>query len=221
MMNSLHRSEIVKHLIIANVIFFVLFCMSASPLNKFFPVLALWYFDAPFFQPWQLITHFFMHGSFMHIFFNMYALYLFGTVLERVWGAKRFMIFYFVTGVVAAVLYNLIGGIEYFMQYGTMFPYKAGILGAGQFIPMIGASGAVFGLLTAFAMLFPNTELRLLFPPIALKAKHFVLIYVGIEIYLSFTSFAGDNIAHFAHVTGALAGFLLVKYWQKTSKTFY
>ncbi len=160
-----------------------------------------------------------MHGSFMHIFFNMYALYLFGTVLERVWGAKRFMIFYFVTGVVAAVLYNLIVGIEYYMQYGTMFPYKAGF--PVQFIPMIGASGAVFGLLTAFAMLFPNTELRLLFPPIALKAKHFVLIYVGIEIYLSFTSFKGDNIAHFAHVTGALVGFLLVKYWQKTSKTFY
>ena len=160
-----------------------------------------------------------MHGSFMHIFFNMYALYLFGTVLERVWGAKRFMIFYFVTGVVAAVLYNLIGGIEYYKQYGTMFPYKAGF--PVQFIPMIGASGAVFGLLTAFAMLFPNTELRLLFPPIALKAKHFVLIYVGIEIYLSFTSFKGDNIAHFAHVTGALVGFLLVKYWQKTSKTFY
>ncbi len=195
--------------------------MSASPLNKFFPVLALWYFDAPFFKPWQLITHFFMHGSFMHIFFNMYALYLFGTVLERVWGAKRFVIFYFVTGIVAAVLYNLIGGIEYYMQYGTMFPYSDGLLNKYQFVPMIGASGAVFGLLTAFGMLFPNTELRLLFPPIALKAKHFVLIYIGIELFLSFKSFDGDNIAHFAHITGALAGFLLVKYWQKTSKTFY
>lgn len=195
--------------------------MGASPLNKFFPVLALWYFDAPFFKPWQLVTHFFMHGSFMHIFFNMYALYLFGTVLEKVWGAKRFVIFYFVTGIVAAVLYNIIGGIEYYLQFGSMLPYSAGNLNASQFVPMIGASGAVFGLLTAFGMLFPNTELRLLFPPIALKAKHFVLIYIGIELFLSFKSFEGDNIAHFAHVTGALSGFLLVKYWQKTSKTFY
>ncbi|MBL6875802.1 MAG: rhomboid family intramembrane serine protease [Chitinophagales bacterium] len=221
MSSSLHQSEVVKHLIIANVIFFVLFCMGASPLHKFFPVLALWYFDAPFFQPWQLITHFFMHGSFMHIFFNMYALYLFGTVLEKVWGAKRFVIFYFVTGTVAAILYNIIGGIEYYLQFGSMFPYTTGALNAYQFAPMIGASGAVFGLLTAFGMLFPNTELRLLFPPIALKAKHFVLIYIGIELFLSFKSFGGDNIAHFAHVTGALSGFMLVKYWQKTSTNFF
>jgi len=122
---------------------------------------------------------------------------------------------------VAAILYNIIGGIEYYLQFGSMFPYTTGALNAYQFAPMIGASGAVFGLLTAFGMLFPNTELRLLFPPIALKAKHFVLIYIGIELFLSFKSFGGDNIAHFAHVTGALSGFMLVKYWQKTSTNFF
>lgn len=222
MNNSLHRSDVVKHIIIANVIFYVLFCdPNMSPFYKLFPVLSLWYFDAPYFQPWQLVTHFFMHGSLMHIFFNMYALYLFGTVLEKVWGAKRFVIFYFVTGVGAAILYNFIGGIEYYMEYGTMFPFKEGIIAARSFVPMVGASGAIFGLLTAFGLLFPNTELRLLFPPITLKAKHFVLIYVGIELFLSFKTFGGDNIAHFAHITGALVGFLIVKYWQKTSKNFY
>lgn len=218
---SLHQSNIVKHLIIINVIFYVLFCIPQSPLNKFFGVLSLWYFDAPFFRPWQLVTHFFMHGSLMHIFFNMYALYLFGTVLEKVWGAKRFLIFYFITGVVAAALYNLINGVEYYLAYGTMLPFTSGDLPYNAFAPMVGASGAVFGLLTAFGMLFPNTELRLLFPPITLKAKHFVLIYVALELFLSFKTFNGDNIAHFAHVSGALAGFILVKYWQKTSKNFY
>ncbi len=221
MNSSLHRSDIVKHLIIANVIFFVLFCIDQSPLHKFFPILALWYFDSPYFQFWQLITHFFMHGDMIHIFFNMYALYLFGTVLERVWGAKRFLIFYFVTGIGASVLYLLIGAIEYHFTIGSAFPYSDGLLTANNFIPMVGASGAIFGLLTAFGTLFPNTQLSLLFPPITLKAKYFVLIYIGIELYLGYKSFAGDNVAHFAHLTGALVGFLLVKFWQRTSSTFY
>ncbi|MCB0536693.1 MAG: rhomboid family intramembrane serine protease [Bacteroidetes bacterium] len=220
MYSSINRTETVKHIIIANVIFFVLFCTDFSPLYKMFPVLSLWYFDSPFFRPWQYITHFFMHGSFMHIFFNMYALYLFGTILEQVWGAKRFIFFYFTTGIIASILYSLVAAIEYQITYGTMFPYSEGIT-SNIYVPMVGASGAIFGLLTAFGMLFPNTELRLLFPPIALKAKYFVLIYIALELWLGFQQFSGDNVAHFAHITGALVGFLLVKYWQKNSKTFY
>lgn len=156
----------------------------------------------------------------MHIFFNMYALYLFGTILEQVWGAKRFIFFYFTTGIIASILYSLVAAIEYQITYGTMFPYSEGIT-SNIYVPMVGASGAIFGLLTAFGMLFPNTELRLLFPPIALKAKYFVLIYIALELWLGFQQFSGDNVAHFAHITGALVGFLLVKYWQKNSKTFY
>jgi len=155
----------------------------------------------------------------MHILFNMYALYLFGTVLEKVWGAKKFLFFYVVTGIVGAILYNFINGIEFYLKLGTFFPYSDGILGGK--VMMLGASGAVFGLLTAFGMLFPNTELKLLLPPITLKAKHFVLIYIGLELFLSFKTFNGDNIAHFAHVSGALVGFLLVKYWQKRGTNFY
>lgn len=163
-----------------------------------------------------------MHGSFIHIFFNMYALFLFGTVLEQVWGAKRFLIFYFATGIIGAILYNVVGGIETYIEFGSAFPYKEGLLSNPSiYVPTVGASGAVFGLLAAFGTLFPNTQLRLLFPPIALKAKYFVLIYIAIELYLGFKSFQGDNIAHFAHISGALVGYLIVKYWQKDRNSFY
>lgn len=223
MNRSIHDSNIVKHIIIANLIFFVLFCADFSPFSKLSPVLALWYVDSPFFKPWQLVTHFFMHGSFMHIFFNMYALYLFGSILEKVWGAKRLVFFYFTTGIFASILYLLVTGLEYYLNPSihSMFPYSDGLVSADYFVPMVGASGAIFGLLTAFGMLFPNTELRLLFPPITLKAKYFVLIYIAIELYLGFQQFAGDNVAHFAHLSGALVGYLIVKYWQKTRNSFY
>lgn len=223
MNRSLYDSNINKHLIIANVLFFILFCGDMSPLNSFGPMLSLWYFDSPNFQVWQLITHFFMHGNLPHIFLNMYALYLFGSILEKVWGPKKYLFFYFTTGILASILYMFVTGIEYYMTpgIGTFFPYSDGILGANEFIPMVGASGAIFGILTAFAMLFPNTELSLLFPPITLKAKYFVLIYIGIELYLGFQQSAGDNVAHFAHLTGALVGFILVKIWQKSRTSFY
>ncbi len=222
-MNSFRNTNngTVKHIIIINVIFFVLFCASFAPLRQFFPALALWYVDAPYFQPWQLITHFFMHGSFTHILFNMYALYIFGTVLEQVWGSRKFIFFYFATGIGASVLYSIIAGIEYYIKYGTFFPVSESLAYPNIYVPMVGASGAIFGLLTAFGTLFPNTELRLLFPPIALKAKYFVLIYIAIELWLGVQQFSGDNVAHFAHITGALMGYLIVKYWQKNSNSFY
>lgn len=223
-MNSFRTTNngVLKHIIIINVIFYVLFCADFSPLNKFFPDLALWYIDSPYFKPWQLITHFFMHGSTMHILFNMYALYIFGTVLEQVWGSKRFIFFYFATGIGTSILYSIVVGIEFYFRYGSFFPLSEGVVADPYvYVPMVGASGAIFGLLTAFGTLFPNTELRLLFPPIALKAKYFVLIYIGIELWLGFQQANGDNVAHFAHLSGALVGYLIVKYWQKNTNSFY
>lgn len=230
----------VKNLLILNVLMFI--AQNAIPwVNDYYPMYA---FSSPEFKPVQIVTHFFMHstGNFMHIFFNMYALVMFGSQLERVWGPKRFLLFYFVSAFGAAILHGLViewevsnliaqlpsdvlanyyeNGIQ--GEYPTAYHEKLLDLYYKHAVPVVGASGAVFGLLAGFAYLFPNTQLQLLFPPIPVKVKWFVLIYAGVELYLGFANNPYDNVAHFAHLGGALFGFLMVYYWNKTNKdTFY
>jgi membrane associated rhomboid family serine protease len=194
-----------------------------------------YYFASPNFRPWQIVTHMFMHSmdDFTHIFFNMYALYLFGTALENYWGTKRFVIYYMVCGVGAFFLHMGVNFLEIQKIIQSMSTsevkdvlernpefwshYNSHMKDLYQAVNngVVGASGAVFGVLLGFGMLFPNTELMLLFPPIPLKAKYFVMIYGAIEFFLAMRQTTGDNVAHYAHLGGMLFGYLLLKYWQK------
>ena len=219
MFSSVHQSEVVKHLIIINAIMMVATFLAQSvfrlPLTAY---LGLYYIDFDAFQPWQIVTHMFMHGGLAHIFFNMYALFIFGVILERVWGAQRFLFYYLFTGLMAAVFQLGATAVEYQLMYGTIFPISQGI--SEPAIPMVGASGAVMGVVAAFGVLFPNTQLQLLFPPVRLTAKWLVVIVIGIDVLMLFMGNTG--IAHWAHIGGALSGFLLIKLvWGRDRNTFY
>ena len=190
---------IVKNLMIINVLVFV----AQMIFDKQYDLtmrLAMWPVDSPFFRPYQIVTHMFSHGSIGHIFFNMFSLWMFGKILENVWGGKRFLLFYLICGIGAAALHL---AVEYFM---------------GGIAPAVGASGAVMGVLVAFAYLFPNTELFILFIPFPIKAKWAAIGYVAIDLFSGVASFSGDNIAHFAHLGGALTGFILVLVWNKGNR---
>jgi len=232
---------VVKNLIIINALMFLgtLAVQQAwsTDLNQ---ILGLYYLGSPLFKPYQIITHMFMHGSLGHIFFNMFALWMFGKVLEQVWGSKRFFIYYMITGLGAVFLHSIVLSLEihplvnYVSQtYGidsltpdvidqlyNMNDPKAKALAMGLVTPTIGASGAVFGVLLAFGMLFPNTQLMLLFPPIPIKAKYFVIGYGLIELYLGVMQ-PGSNVAHFAHLGGMLFGFVMIKLWKNDRNAFY
>lgn len=234
-------SPVVQNLIIINALMFLGMKLVESVFNvDLNQILGLYYFRSPFFHPYQIITHMFMHGGMGHIFFNMFALWMFGKVLEQVWGPKRFFIYYMVTGLGAALLHSLVLQIEmsplinyvsetYKIDSFTpeiveklynMSDAKAKALAVAMAIPTVGASGAVFGLLLGFGVLFPNTQLMLLFPPIPIRAKYFVLGYGLIELYLGITQ-PGSNIAHFAHLGGMLFGFIMIKMWKQDRNTFY
>lgn len=244
---------VVKNLLILNVIMYIITLIGEQQGIRMTTLLGGYVFGSPFFEPYQMVSHFFMHGGHFHIFFNMFALVIFGSVLEQVWGAKRFFIFYVATALGAFVLHQLIGYIEvqsiekqlYAAGYNDLYELKKNIVDwkygiietfpiisdednilLGQYIasiatPVVGASGAIYGLLAAFAYLFPNTQLMLLFPPIPVKAKWLVLFLVGIALYNSIKSNPGDNIAHLAHLGGALVGFIIVLIWQRDKKKFY
>lgn len=190
-------TPVVLNLIIINAIVFV----AQIVLDKTMPftnIIALYAYNSPLFEPYQLVTHMFAHGGFFHILFNMYALWMFGSVLERVWGPKRFLIFYLVCGLAAGVAQMLI------MQ------------GAA-----VGASGAIMGLLAGFAYLFPNTPFYILPFPFPIKAKFLVAIYAAIDLFGGFSG-SNDGVAHFAHLGGLVMGFILVIIWNKgNKKTFY
>jgi membrane associated rhomboid family serine protease len=165
--------------------------------------LALYSINTGAFEPYQVVTHMFMHGNLGHIFFNMFGLFMFGRILESVLGSKRFFILYFLSGLGAAFLQL---GIYYFQHAPAV---------------MIGASGAIFGVLAAFAMMFPNVELMIIFFPVPIKAKYLVPIYAVLELFFGIASFKGDNIAHFAHLGGAIVGFILIMYWKKNQFKIY
>lgn len=261
---------VVKNLIYLNVIVFLATIVLSSQFQiDLFNILGAHHFQSPYFKPYQLVTYLFMHSinDPFHIFFNMFGLWMFGRILESVWGGKRFFIYYFVTGI-GAILINML--VQYFevrhlaevVQNYNLHPsyesfdsiinkyistpseslksfinqfqlnsndfelidrskmYMQALLSETFNAPTVGASGAIFGVLLAFGMLFPNTELMLLFPPIPIKAKWFVLGYGAIELF-SGLSQPGSNIAHFAHLGGMLFGFILIKYWNSKRTNFY
>jgi Uncharacterized membrane protein (homolog of Drosophila rhomboid) len=211
---------VIKNLVIINAIMMgITYLARTFMLEKF----ALFYFESPFFQPYQYVSHMFMHGNLVHLLFNMYALVIFGMVLEQIWGSKKFLIYYLVTGLGAALLHTLALHIE---ATSLINAYEAGnfaLLGDIQTLlgtPTVGASGAVYGVLLAYGMLFPNNVLQLIFPPIALKAKWFVIIFGVIELSLGIYN-PGSNVAHFAHLGGMIFGFFLILYWKKRNKMYY
>lgn len=210
---------VVKNLIVINLIMYLITVLTG---NWMYEKFALFYFESPFFKPYQLVTHMFMHGGFAHIFFNMYTLFIFGSVLERVWGGQKLLFYYFVTGIGAALLHV---GVMYLELQGFMAEAQAGNFMARGDIqqllmtPTVGASGAIYGLLLAYGMLFPNNVMQLIFPPIALKAKWFVIIFGALELLLGVSG--GGNVAHFAHLGGMIFGFFLIIYWKKNNRMYY
>lgn len=216
---------VVKNLLIINVIFFIAMHLFGAqgqyPLVKY---LAVYYFDSPNFRIWQVVTYMFMHspGSLTHILFNMFALFSFGPALEYTFGSKRFLNYYLLTGLGALVLQMAVQALEVYQITGaitidttTFSSSQENIakLASVYYTPMLGASGAIFGVLIAFGYLFPNAELILIFLPIPIKAKYLIPFYIILELFLGVKQFSGDSVAHFAHLGGALFGFLLIKYW--------
>lgn len=239
---ALNIPPVVKNLILANVVLFVITMVMEQMGTNLYTILGLHFPLSEKFRLHQIFTHMFMHGSITHIFFNMFALYMFGRVLESVWGPKRFLTFFLVTGMGAAALHSFVNYIEYQSVVSKMSAEQvayvkevgtqiwsggknfsdplSGKLNILMNTPTVGASGAVFGILLGFGMLFPNTELMLLFPPIPIKAKYFVAGYGALELYLGFSN-SGGNIAHFAHLGGMLFGYFMIVYWRKNTKHFY
>ena len=211
---------VVKNLLLVNILMYVITMITGNFMYENF---ALFYFKSPFFRPFQLVTHMFMHGGFTHIFFNMYTLFIFGSVLERVWGSQKFLLYYFVTGIGAALLHL---GVMYLQLQGYIADIQDGNLYAQANIqalmttPTVGASGAIYGLLLAYGMLFPNDIMQLIFPPVALKAKWFVLIFGALELLLGLSG-RGSDVAHFAHLGGMIFGFFLILYWKKNNRMYY
>ncbi len=221
-----HIPIIVKNLLIINVIFFIatlLFRKGDSYLLVDY--LGVYYFNSPKFRIWQVVSYMFMHSpvNFFHIFFNMFALYSLGSALEYVLGAKKFLKFYLITGLGALVLqmavqafevYSIIGGVTInSAAHPPMTPESLALLQDIYSFPMLGASGAIFGIFIAFGLLFPNAELYVMLIPVPIKAKYLMPVYVLIELFFGVAQFAGDSIAHFAHLGGALFGFILIKLW--------
>ncbi|MFV5684409.1 rhomboid family intramembrane serine protease [Flavobacterium sp. GB2R13] len=235
-------TETVKQLIIINILFFVGTLALGDPAYK---MLSMYFPENPNFQVWQPISHMFMHGGFMHIFFNMFALYSFGSALESIWGSKKFLFFYISCGLGAALLHTGINyyyyqdGLNVLMEQGFSKTEILAVLngkGNDQIVPLlnspsfqnfvsayfgtvVGASGAIYGVIVAFAFMFPNAELALMFIPVPIKAKYFVPGLVLVDLYLGVSGKSifggGGGVAHFAHVGGALFGFLIMWYWKK------
>jgi membrane associated rhomboid family serine protease len=246
----------VRNILIINVVVFLLQSSGVIRIEDF----ALHYFGSEYFRPIQLFSHIFMHGSWGHLFSNMFSLFIFGPMLERFWGPQRFLVFFLVTGFGASLLYTGVRGYELHQLegqtaayidsptplgfYNYMEDHFAGgyeknfaveyqrnpdnasyieeskdavryVFNRAYNSPMLGASGAVFGILMAFGLLFPNLELMLLFLPIPIKAKYFVLFYGAYELYAGFNRTPGDNVAHFAHLGGMLFAYILVRMWQR------
>jgi membrane associated rhomboid family serine protease len=220
---------VIKNLLIINgLVFLALNFLPSDVISKMMNNFALHAWQSIFFKPWQFVTHMFMQQEFWHLFGNMFALWVFGSVLENVWGPKRFLIFYFVCGLGAAFChmialhYEMKPIIEIFNSYDAV--QQADLIFNPAYklnTPTIGASGAVFGCLAAFGYLFPNTQLYI-WGVLPLKAKWVVILYAGYELSMTIRNSAGDNVAHIAHLGGALVGIILVYFWNKTNRrTFY
>jgi membrane associated rhomboid family serine protease len=233
-------TDTVKVLIIINVLMFIGTLTTGDLAYQLF---SLFYFENPNFQFWQPLTHMFMHGNFMHILFNMYALWAFGSPLEMRWGRNKFLFFYFSAGFGAAIIHTLVNYLQVQSGMDTLLAagmdqgqiaqllatgeYNSGILQAvsketleGLYsafhTPAVGASGAIYGVLVAFGMMFPNIELMLIFLPVPIKAKYFIPGLIVIDLFFGITG-SPFGIAHWAHIGGALFGFIMAWYWKRNS----
>lgn len=198
---------VTKHLIIINAIVFLGTQLNPDFMTRTF---AMFYPASPLFHSWQPVTYMFMHANFLHIFFNMYSLYLFGSILERTMGSRKFAIFYFLCGLGAVALHMGIQALEF--SVGNSMA-QLNVLRT----PVLGASGAIYGLFVGYAMLYPNNVLSLFFPPVSMKAKWMMLIFVGMELLIGVFQ-TSDGVAHFAHLGGALVGVLLLLFWRRTGR---
>ncbi|NAY90484.1 rhomboid family intramembrane serine protease [Muricauda sp. JGD-17] len=231
-------TEAVKHLLIINVILFFATMIYGDQMYQW---LSLWFPKNTNFQLWQVVSHMFMHGSLMHIVFNMYALWAFGTPLERVWGRNKFLFFYFSAGLGSAILHSGVNyylfneGMSALMDAGMAKQQILDILSRGQYstdwyemapkstidsfltaynTPAVGASGAIYGILVAFAFMYSEAKLMLIFLPIPIKAKYFVPLLIAVDLIFGIGN-VNTGIAHFAHIGGALIGFIMMWYWKK------
>ena len=212
---------ITKNLLIINVLMFVatfVFQRGGIDLND---VLGLHFFMASEFHLYQLLTYMFMHGGLQHIFFNMFALWMFGCVVENVWGPKKFLFYYISCGIGAGLIQELVQYISYFAIDGLGSYEYVSLNGVSVTVDYylnqlttVGASGAIYGILLAFGMLFPEERIFIFPLPVPIKAKWFILAYVAIELFSALGT-SGDGVAHFAHLGGMLFGFLMIRYWQK------
>lgn len=227
-------------MLIWNGIFFLatinIFGAGWTPIGELFaPFLSLYPLGSGSFYPWQLVSYMFLHADLSHIFFNLFALWIFGQALENLWSTRRFIIYYFITGIGAAVLYQFVNMYELSVLKNELLSMgyspndlheyvKAGLFNQNwptelklfvrkSLIPTVGASGAVFGILLGFGMMFPDRKIMLLFPPIPIKAKYFVGIYGALELFNGLTR-VDSGVAHFAHLGGLLVGFILIKVWK-------
>ncbi len=234
-------TEAIKHLLIINVLFFIATQVYGDQMYQWF---SLWFPQNENFGFWQVLTHMFMHGGLMHIVFNMYALWAFGTPLERMWGRNKFLFFYISAGLGAALLHTGINyyyfneGMSAIVNSGISKKEVVDIISAGKYMPdwynlaskstidnfigayntpAVGASGAIYGILVAYAFSYPNSELMLIFLPVPVKAKYFVPVLLLLDLFSGVTGYGifGQGIAHFAHIGGAIAGFIMMWYWKK------
>ena len=214
---------VTKNLIIINLLLWLATIVFRKTLGiDLVEYLGLHYFQADRFNAAQMVTYMFMHDpySFGHVFFNMFSVFIFGRTLESVWGGKRFLVFYMITGIGAGLIQEITGYIslhDAIANTESMIGWSQTRLVLNNIIT-IGASGAVFGILLAFGMMFPNAELFLMFIPIPIKAKYFVIGYALIDLFSGLANNPGDNVAHFAHLGGMIFGFILIMYWRKKNR---
>ena len=245
-------TPMVKQLLILNVLFYIGSQIVGAPA---YDLLSMYYPESPQFHFWQIFSHMFMHARYsdniMHIVFNMFALYSFGSALEQLWGGRKFLFFYISCGLGSALLHNLVNYWQFHQAVNAL--YEAGVskslmtqmltskvallsmaetlpinllrdLYSSYYVPMLGASGAIYGLLVAFAFMFPNAEMFLMFIPIPIRAKYLLPSVIGLDLVLglygsSFFGPGGTGVAHFAHLGGALVGFIMMWYWKKKQFT--
>jgi membrane associated rhomboid family serine protease len=237
----------IKILIVVCVVLFAITYMMPGMEDQMRETLALYFPEHENFRIWQFVTNIFMHGGFAHIFFNMYALWAFGSPLEQMWGRNKFLVFFFLSGIGAAIIYTLVNYYRFNNLYNeilgmgitpedintfleTAKPNLSAMASVpeeslrdlyGLFnIPVVGASGAIYGVLVAFGIMFPNAKLFLIFLPIPIAAKYFIPALIALDLFSGVTGFSifGGGIAHFGHVGGAIIGFLLMWYWRGKSK---
>lgn len=214
---------VTKNLLIINVLAFLATLVAQTYGVDLEHYLGLHFFLASDFNVAQLVTYMFMHGGFTHLFFNMFAVWMFGRILEQVWGPKKFLFYYLVCGIGAGFMQEAVQ----FIQYETVLAAYDNVNTGSTIIPMqdylnmmttVGASGSVYGILLGFGMLFPNQQLFIFPLPIPIKAKYFVIGYALIELYSGLANNPGDNVAHFAHLGGMIFGVILIMYWKRKNK---